>query len=384
MQTALFGNRRRQNASVIAVGTDAKTGSVQVLSCMRSAASDAAKPSKSRQHGGEALNAANSTASDAVTNFLELRVFGLQRSGNHAIIEWILDQHIGKRTCFLNNVGHGNQDPFTTTTQVALTGFGAVSDIEAIRGERKDLLIYSYEDDLSRMRPGATLTDTIHDQGFESQRVRYVGESEHRVNAVLLRDPFNFFASRIKKLNALTGTKDVEAIKESWKLMAKYALRMRRDFEGNEFWISYNDWVCDQKYRRRLSARLFGQFSDASLSYVSGHGGGSSFDSDHGRLSLRVLRRKWRRLFDPNVYKHADRYLRRLIAKDGRSMKVLERWREMQQDALYCSVFRDRELLELSEGLFGTLPGARDFVNACMAKSKERPAMRSVELGSGA
>ena len=319
------------------------------------------------------------------TNFLELRVFGLQRSGNHAIIEWILDQHAGRRTCFLNNVGHGNQDPFTTTRQVALAGFGGNSDVEAVRHAYKDVLIYSYEDDLSRMRQGATLTDAIHDETFEEQRIRYVGQSEHRINVIVLRDPFNFFASRLKKLVALTGTKDVEAIKETWKLMATRALRMRRDFAGDEFWVNYNTWVSDERYRRRLSTRLFGEFSDASLEYVSGHGGGSSFDSDHGRISLRVIRRKWRRLLDPKLYRHAARYLRRLMAKDGRSMKVLERWQEMRGEAVYRSLFRDGELLELSEQLFGVLPGARDFVKACMAEKEDRIAVPgSVQLGPGA
>jgi hypothetical protein len=331
------------------------------------------------------VNAARAEARSTPTNFLELRVFGLQRSGNHAIIEWILDQHVGKRTCFLNNVGHGNQDPFTTTRQVALAGFGSHSDVEALRRAHKDLLIYSYEDDPSRMRQGATLIDAIHDQEFEQQRIRYVGESEHRINVLVLRDAFNFFASRLKKLDALTGTKDVEAIKESWKLMAKRALRMGRDLKGDEFWVSYNDWVSDEKYRRRLSTRLFGRFSDASLAYVSGHGGGSSFDSDHGRISLRVIRRKWRRLLDPKAYRHAGRYLRRLLAKDGRNMKVLERWHEMKGQAVYRSLFRDGELLELSERLFGSLPGARDFVKACVAENEGRTARPgSVELGSGA
>jgi hypothetical protein len=307
------------------------------------------------------------------TNFLELRVFGLQRSGNHAIIEWILDQHAGKRTCFLNNVGHGDQDPYTTTRRIALEGFGSNLDIEAVRRAQKDLLIYSYEDDLSRMRQGATLIDAMHDEDFEAQRVRYVGESEHRVNVIVLRDPFNFFASRVKKLDALTGTKDLDAIKETWKLMAQRALRMRSDFTGDEFWINYNAWVSDQEYRRRLSMRLFGVFSDASLAYVSGHGGGSSFDSDHGRLSLRVIRRKWRRLLDPKVYRRPGRYLRRLTAKDGRGMKVLDRWQEMRGEAAYCRLFRDRELLRLSERLFGTLPGALDFVEAVQGREGSPP-----------
>jgi hypothetical protein len=326
------------------------------------------------RHRDETVDTARPEPAGTPTNFLELRVFGLQRSGNHAIIEWILDQHAGKRTCFLNNVGHGDQDPFTTTRQIALEGFGSNSDVEGVRRAHKDLLIYSYEDDLSRMRQGATLIDAMHDESFAEQRIRYVGDSEHRMNVIVLRDAFNFFASRLKKLDALTGTQDLEAIKESWKAMAKRALQMRRDFAGEEFWISYNAWVSDEGYRRGLSKRLFGQFSDASLVYVSGHGGGSSFDSEHGRLSLRVIRRKWRRLLDPKVYLHTGRHLRRLMAKDGRSMKVLDRWHEMRGEAVYCSLFRDHELLQLSERLFGTLPGARDFVKACGAENEVRAA----------
>lgn len=130
---------------------------------------------------------------------------------------------------FLNNVGHGDQDPFTTTRQVALAGFGSHSDVEALRRAHKDLLIYSYEDD----------------ENFEEQRIRYVGESE-----------------------------------------------------------------------------------------------------------LRVIRRKWRRLLDPKVYRHTGHYLRRLMAKDGRNMKVLDRWYEMRGEAIYRSLFRDGEPLELSERLF--------------------------------
>jgi hypothetical protein len=44
-------------------------------------------------------------------NALELRVYGLMRSGNHAIIEWILGLFPAAKTCFLNNVDHGNKDP---------------------------------------------------------------------------------------------------------------------------------------------------------------------------------------------------------------------------------------------------------------------------------
>ncbi len=50
-------------------------------------------------------------------NFIEIRVYGLMRSGNHAIIKWIQDQYSGHITCFLNNVAHGTVIPTQTTVR---------------------------------------------------------------------------------------------------------------------------------------------------------------------------------------------------------------------------------------------------------------------------
>ncbi len=33
-------------------------------------------------------------------HFLELRVCGLMRSGNHVVIDWIMAQHSGQPVCF--------------------------------------------------------------------------------------------------------------------------------------------------------------------------------------------------------------------------------------------------------------------------------------------
>ena len=43
---------------------------------------------------------------------------------------------------------------------------------------------------------------------------------------------------------------------------------------------------------------------------------------------------------------------------DGKAsqMKVLERWKNFKDDPFYLSLFNDRELVELSETIFGHLP----------------------------
>ena len=75
----------------------------------------------------------NNREDNEFTNFLEIRVIGLMRSGNHAIIDWIQQQYAGHSICFLNNVKHGEIDPYTNYTNISLTGIVEEIDIEALR-----------------------------------------------------------------------------------------------------------------------------------------------------------------------------------------------------------------------------------------------------------
>src|SRR3954452_23635037 len=85
-------------------------------------------------------------------NETEIRVVGMSRSGNHAIINWILAQCRG-RSCFLNCAEPGF-NPFTSARPLTpeTTGRGASFEDFEIEAERrgrfsrKDLLIHSYED----------------------------------------------------------------------------------------------------------------------------------------------------------------------------------------------------------------------------------------------
>ncbi|HEX5984571.1 MAG TPA: hypothetical protein VFY69_10225, partial [Solirubrobacterales bacterium] len=88
----------------------------------------------------------------AHVNETEIRVVGMSRSGNHAIVNWILAQAPG-RTCFLNCAEPGSNPFWSTRPRTPeLPGWRALYegfDIEAEREgrlTRKDLLIHSYED----------------------------------------------------------------------------------------------------------------------------------------------------------------------------------------------------------------------------------------------
>jgi len=305
-------------------------------------------------------------ATQGPVNFLELRVCGLQHSGNHAIIDWIMVQHEGAPICFLNNVRHGDSDPFTSATQSQSMNLGPRSDVENIRRKQKKLLIYSYEDDLGKMDECDSFLDSVFDADFEKNRSVVLGDSQHRIDLLIIRDPFNFLASRVKSLDSLSGIKDMDAIVENWKSLALETINFEGNPEAGRMAINYNSWFVDESYRRKLSARLHGKYSDKSLATVSGLGGGSSFNStEYSPLTFDVIRKKWRKLFDPRTYLRVDHYLKRLRATGAQNMNVLERWREMEDNSLFQSVFSDQSVLELSEEVFGEFPGTRLFVDNC-------------------
>ena len=296
---------------------------------------------------------------------VQIRVCGLQRSGNHAIISWIMAQHKAGPCVFLNNVRHGDSDPYQSCRELRCSGLTEQTDVERLRSAKKRLLVFSYEDDESYMTCRHDFLGSAFCPEFECRREEYLGTSEHRLNIIIVRDSFNFFASRLSKRHSgvLSGISEVELIAHHWKAMARAALEIESKPESETFVANYNRWFADQEYRKRLSRKVFGTYSDESMSTVATFGGGSSFDGDrYSRAPVIEYLARWKRLLDPRVYLRFKYHLRRLTAPGADRMKVLERWKEMADDNDYRSVFADPEILELSEQLFGEIPGTREFV----------------------
>src|SRR3954454_14374775 len=121
-------------------------------------------------------------------NRTEIRVVGMSRSGNHAIINWILAQSPG-RTCFLNCAEPGC-NPFVSARPRTpeLPGWRASYPDFCIEAEpagwlsRRDLLIHSYED--SFLGPfKMPENDDRHDGPL--------GSAVHRIDLLIPRDPRN-------------------------------------------------------------------------------------------------------------------------------------------------------------------------------------------------
>lgn len=257
-----------------------------------------------------------------VVNENELRVIGMSRSGNHAIMEWMMRQAPG-RVCLLNCV-QGKHNPYLTLRPMvgpegeqAYTNYGDF-DLEAERQgrfSRKDWLIYSHEDEF--------LANACSEE-FELQHDVLVGPSARRRDVLILRDPFNLFASRRR---AGCGVVSEATALRIWKQHAKEFLRYTRRLRHDPVCVSYNRWVKDRSYRRSLARDLGLGSGDAGIDAVARCAGGSSFDG---------------------------------LRYDGRAseMRVFERWRTYEHDPSFLSLFDD-VVVSLSERAFGPAAGLR-------------------------
>ena len=135
---------------------------------------------------------------------------------------------------------------------------------------------------------------------------------------VILRSPKNVFASRIKHWNLISpsGWIDGGTTTNQW---TNYA-RLFNKVDGVIF-ISYDEFVQSEHYRRLICDKLGGVYSDKTLSRVEDVGRGSSFDG---------------------------------VMFDGKAqeMKVFERSEVYKDNPKFQALFTD-EIKALSKEIFG-------------------------------
>ena len=260
----------------------------------------------------------------AFINKSEIRIINLGRSGSHAVINWIM-KLTPKKCCFLNNA-KPHKNPFLSSTEKDIIGLDE-KNFYKNNGEftKKDLLMYSFEEcDIKN----------LFNQSDEKLHDNFVGKSEKRYDVIILRDPFNFFASRLKLEEYGIRSMDIHIIDERskrlmmgyWKDYAKEFLGYTNYLKHNKVPISYNKWFSDENYKKDIAKKLGLKYMYVEDKYVSRYGPGSSFD---------------KRKFDGK-------------AKD---MRVLERWKVFKDYPFYRGIFKDKEIWELSGKIFGKIEG---------------------------
>ncbi len=279
--------------------------------------------------------------SEPIVNQREIRVIGLRRSGNHAVINWIGKQAKGN-SIFINHV-KPLENPYRNQYESQLNLQRAIEkdadwkyrDLDWWRQERKGnfsdkcCLIYSYEDqELER----------VAHPTFERMREVYLGKSQHQFDVIVMRDPFNLFASRLQtkpreegpNFDMLEIYSKRYSLPELWVAYAKEVLGETSFLGGKKIFINYSRWFLEEDYRRQIAAELGLGFSDAGLNDISKAGRGSSFDGDR-------------------------------FAGEAYRMDVLNRWRSYAENSAYLRLLKTEGVIEYSRKLFGDIPGTEIF-----------------------
>lgn len=259
------------------------------------------------------------------TNVHEIRVIAQRRTGHHAIVNWIRAQLKG-RYCFLNNC-RANGNPFLTCQR----GSSIISNSllehswnfwnQEVSGKlsKKGTLLYNYEDQL---------VSEVASEDFQKHRTQWLGKSLQRTDILIMRDPFNLLASRLKWVSSLGFEFEPDKLIKTWKEHA-YEFLGETSYLSNKVTVSYNKWFCDRDYRQRLSSELGLEWNDRGMQQVAKWGptiSGGSFDG---------------------------------LTYDGKAqqMRVLERWKQYVNNQDYFQSFKNEEVFELSKRIFGEIEG---------------------------
>ncbi len=210
----------------------------------------------------------------------QFRVFGMRRSGNHAVIDW-LRRNIPGETVFLNDCAPG--DPFRTYAMM-----------ETPRGDR-------HGPSFRRTRWFAQFDEgragRSHVVSYEDTTPGAVGPPagwEAPFRTVIVRRSFlNWLASYYALVtDRMGGTAwGVEDWREIRPHVGTYAalLSAPRDLE-----IDFDRWCADAGYRAEALSALGLPEIDGSTGRPSPYGGGSSFGES--APSPAALGQRWRRL----------------------------------------------------------------------------------------
>jgi hypothetical protein len=242
------------------------------------------------------------TVVDRSRNHEILIVFGLRRSGNHVVINWIKEQTDGS-VVFCNNI-NPDRSPFSAR----------MKEFRLRARNRSARIILSYEDICpDRLLSSAPLLSVLQDS--KAARVRF---------ALVLRDPYNLFASRLRKWPERFA--DDDAISAQTALYAEHARLVQ---QAEPIWrdaplvpILYNDLIRDPATRSRVAEALGIRDGDRGLETVPVYGHGSSFDGTDRQVA--AMRNQ-----------------------------VFTRWREMETDPTFQEVIANRNLQQIGETLFG-------------------------------
>ncbi len=245
------------------------------------------------------------------------QVHGMHRTGNHIIITSIMKGRPGN-VVLCNDLRIG-EHPIDSYMKLMRFGKGTAA------------IISGYE-------------DMPHQEWDTAEHVEWYGHTAAIHQIIILRDPFNLLASRyVWKFPQGRRFREDGAYRHKvvdlWKDHARTYLEWeQRQPEGKVTYtaVNYNRWIQDRSYREAQARILDLNDPHIGLGETPDFGGGSSFN---GRDRT------------PEV-----------------SSRYTQRFFDLLDQADFTRIFRDSELLDLSDRIFGRLEG----VDVLLKKAHEQ------------
>jgi hypothetical protein len=221
---------------------------------------------------------------------LSLRVFGMRRSGNHAILSWLQRNAPGGRSVFLNNCKPGT-DPLQNSRGIEVNGAHAPQnkarrDMAAVTREAADgaLFLVSYED------------TSPAEFGLNHQASGRFDAALFSHNVLVYRSFLNWSASLLKKMQGNEAYTLVRRNAILLRTVDSYTrllelVRQARDLGFVA--ICYDRWVASESYRAALLQDLGLQPRDNGLGKVQAYGGGSSFQKEAASATELQTDKRW-------------------------------------------------------------------------------------------
>ncbi len=204
-----------------------------------------------------------------------LQVFGMRRSGNHAIIDWLMRNAPEAATggIFYNNCKFG-KNPLSAYGSLDIYGAARevlphhdIKDVERIaQAGAAPMVIVSYEDRMPQA-PGVTqkASDGFRDAHFAHQVIIY-------------RSFLNWAASLLAKIKKNEGFGATDRMRIMALAFATYVQGLDRVVDAaGVIAICYDDWMQSEGYRGRILRSLGLPERDMERGKVQRYGGGSSF-----------------------------------------------------------------------------------------------------------
>ena len=228
-----------------------------------------------------------------------LRLFGMRRSGNHAIAAWLQRNAGNGHALFLNNCAR-KRDPLKSFASIEMDGCrvshdAARDDLACVGAGAGNgaLLLMSYEDNL----PDEAREDSPMSGSFNLSLIDR--------NVLIYRSFLNWVASLTRKLQ-LNETYSVARRASALMRAVDIYRRLLEFVEGKlgpkDVAICYDRWHADADHRSELLEQLGLPARDNRLGPVQAYGGGSSFQkaaSDAGELEID---KRWTQMADDIEY----------------------------------------------------------------------------------